>query len=637
MKQNILILIILSTVLLACEPQTGSEEFLAPKIESAEAVVDGLKASFSCAVSDERAESFGFAYGVRGEEMATVMCELENGVFKTETGWLIPGATYDWYAFVRAGESEVRTETQELHIDETPVIPDPGFRNYLLANYDLDKDGEFTYKEALKIKTLHFCSNDWNVTSLKGIEYMPNLEVLICFGAGEWGTAKQDGTDLTPIYGHYYIGPYGGTWPNCWGPLGTLKYLDVSNNPKLTKLELGGNSALGEELGTLDLSHNLALEYLGLGVTWLEYPDISKNTELTFISLGHLRGTLPDLSGLHKVTELRIDNPQDLYIEKIDLDVSQMPDLEILYVTGKVRSLSDLSANPKLRELAISYTPLENMDLSVCPRLELFDATGCGFDVLNVSANPNLKTLYIPGNNLRSIDLSSNTQLEKVVINNNKLTSLSVSSPKLIHMDCYENELVSLDVTLCNQLEWLSCYKNKLESLDVSNNPNLKLLVCWGNSLVSLDVSKNVNMGHLSCGLNKLTSLDVSNLNKMETLICEVNDIQTLDLSGNYSLEWLNCRNCGLTSLDLSDCTRLQYLDCSKNYLPSLDVSNNLLLGQAVHVDEAGLYCVQTTDYFGNNLLKTLYIADGQVIPFVTENRSEEHIPAETNIITKNK
>ena len=607
---------ILSAALLACEPQTGSEEFQAPKIESAEVVVDGLKASFSCTVSDERAESFGFAYGIRGEEKTTVMCELNDGVFETMTGWLVPGETYEWYAFVRAGDSEVRTETQELYIDETPVIPDPGFRNYLLANFDLDKDGEFTSKEAQKIKALQFCSNDWNVTSLKGIEYMPNLEVLICSGAGEWGTAKQDGTDLTPIYGHYYIGPYGGTWPNCWGPLGTLKYVDVSNNPKLKKLELGSNSGLGEELGILDLSHNLALEYIGLAVTWLDYPDISKHTELTFINFGHLHGTLPDLSGLHKVRELRIDNPQDLYIEKIDLDLSQMPDLEKLYVTGKVRSLSDLSANPKLRELAISYTPLENMDLSGCPRLEILDATGCGFGVLNVSANPNLKTLHIPGNNLRSIDLSANTQLETVNINNNKLTSLSVFSSKLKHLDCFQNELVSLDVTGCSQLEWLSCYLNKLKTLDVSNNLNLKLLGCWCNELGSLDVSENVNIVHLSCAGNKLTSLDVSNLHNMEVLRCEGNN---------------------LTSLDLSNCPWLQFLDCSNNNLSSLDVSNNLLFGQAIHVDEAGLYCVQTTDYFGKNLLKTLYVAEGQVIPFVTENRSDKHVPAETNIVIKNK
>lgn len=106
MKQNILILIILSAALLACEPQTGSEEFQAPKIESAEVVVDGLKASFSCTVSDERAESFGFAYGIRGEEKTTVMCELNDGVFETMTGWLVPGETYEWYAFVRAGDSE---------------------------------------------------------------------------------------------------------------------------------------------------------------------------------------------------------------------------------------------------------------------------------------------------------------------------------------------------------------------------------------------------------------------------------------------------------------------------------------------------------------------------------------------------
>jgi len=62
-------------------PETGSEEFLAPEIESATAVVDGTAVIFNCNVSDARAESCGFAYGVLGGELTTVICQFSSSAF----------------------------------------------------------------------------------------------------------------------------------------------------------------------------------------------------------------------------------------------------------------------------------------------------------------------------------------------------------------------------------------------------------------------------------------------------------------------------------------------------------------------------------------------------------------------------
>jgi Leucine-rich repeat (LRR) protein len=93
---------------------------------------------------------------------------------------------------------------------------------------------------------------------------------------------------------------------------------------------------------------------------------------------------------------------------------------------------------------------------------------------------------------------------------------------------------------------------------------NLKLLRCYNNELTTLDVSKNTALTALYCGGNQLTTLDVSNNTALTRLIC------------------------------------------SGNQLTSLDVSNNTAL--------ADLDCNPMNDANGNNLLETIYIANGQVI-----------------------
>ena len=102
--------------------------------------------------------------------------------------------------------------------------------------------------------------------------------------------------------------------------------------------------------------------------------------------------------------------------------------------------------------------------------------------------------------------------------------------------------------------------------------------------------------------------------------------LTSLDVSNNPALEDLACSYTHLTSLDVSNNPALKQLYCYNNQLTSLDVSNNLI---------QNLDCSPMNDDLGNNLLDVLYIASDQIILYVTENRSVDYIPAETQIIVK--
>lgn len=83
--------------------------------------------------------------------------------------------------------------------------------------------------------------------------------------------------------------------------------------------------------------------------------------------------------------------------------------------------------------------------------------------------------------------------------------------PNLRELACYDNQLTSLDVSQHPELQRLQCSKNNLTSLDVSQNPALWILLCSGNQLTSLDVSQNLKLRELDCKNNQLTNLNVEN------------------------------------------------------------------------------------------------------------------------------
>lgn len=310
------------------------------------------------------------------------------------TVWLRTGCT--------PGRGITKDEhTQIRYSDAAPPvpIPDPGFKAYLTAHFDADRNGEISRGEARRIRRIEAFSDEWNIQSLKGIEYMPELTELRC--TGSWID------EPVPDQPYYYQGHY--RWDDCFGPAGTLLEVDVSHNPALTELNVACNAGLGEHMTSLDLRNNPNLEELGLGMTYLPYPDVSRMTKLKVLDLGHLRGTKPELSALTGLRVLILDFPQD---DKTGyaVDVSRCPDLEELNI-ATAGSVSDLSKNPKLRVLRTSFMGLRKLDVSALARLEELACEGNYLETLDLSGNPQLKTLSCQDNRLRSLDVSANPRL----------------------------------------------------------------------------------------------------------------------------------------------------------------------------------------------------------------------------------
>ncbi len=259
--------------------------------------------------------------------------------------------------------------------------------------------------------------DDKSIASLEGIACFGNLATLKCMGNELTTLDLSHNTALVAL--------------NC--VLNQLTSLDVTNNPLLSTLSCWSN-----QLTSLDVSHNTALTYLGCHFNQLASLDVSYNTNL------------------------------------IELNCS-----------NNVLTSLDVSNHTALKAIHCEENMLAGLDVSGCTATEELECWSNRLISLNVSSCTALSSLDCSNNALSTLNVDSNTALRKLSVGNlrggNQLTSLNLSNNTL--------------------LSELNCPFNQLSELDLSNN-NLSSLWCERNNLTSLDVSHNAALTSLSCSSN---------------------------------------------------------------------------------------------------------------------------------------
>ena len=333
----------------------------------------------------------------------------------------------------RTGEILLRTtDVNNLVFLRVPVsqqprpeplhITDAVLKDYVVAHYDTDWDGELSEKEALTVKAIYI--NTDGVESLDQLSLFPNLIALTCCGS-----ESEDGTVN-----------------------GKLKKLDVSGNPLLESLDCRRN-----QLTSIDLSNNKALRDLNVWHNQLKQIALSANAALSEFWCPNNPITRLDLSG----------NP---VLKKL---VCESTDISFL----------DISHCSMLDEIWLRDTPLTSLDLSGNAALRVLYAPDCQLKSLDLSGCPLLEELYLDNNPLTTVDVSKTPKLEILSLMDDGLSTIDVSNnPNLVELSCDNNRLTSLDVFRNTHLASLSCAGNQLTILDVSAIPDLGYLRCDGNA-----------------------------------------------------------------------------------------------------------------------------------------------------------
>lgn len=415
-----------------------------------------------------------------GDAKSTVRLNCANGVKLTGTNtdflMVVPAQKYtggftitintDQGAVVKAVKSDVTLsrsvlypiKTFECKIDHSKdniVFEDANFKAYMVSRHDYDNDGEISYEEALYVTKIEV--NTDNISSIAGIEYMPNLQHLTCRGSLKYNNS-------TKVYDIV---------------CGVLKSLDISKNTKLSYLDASYN-----KLTSLDVRNNIELTTLNCTSNNLSSLDVSNNQKLQDFSCGGNNLSTLDVKNNLELTSL------GCALNKLNLlDLKNNKELTWISCNGNNLSYLDFSNNPKLRILYCDNNNLSSLDFR---------------------SNPELYWLCCGGNDLTSLNLKNNPKLLYVVCDFNNISLLDVSNcPKLQRLLCNYNNLTSLDVSNIMDLQELYCFSNNISSLDISNNTALKLLHATDNPLATLYIYEGQTDGITDLKIPSATNIVV--------------------------------------------------------------------------------------------------------------------------------
>ncbi len=167
-----------------------------------------------------------------------------------------------------------------------------------MMDVDLNKDGKISVNEAQKVKGLDLydyeAEEPFNIKEMPEIKYFTALTHLT-YPYEEETPAQLTSLDLSKNMALEYLA-YVGT---------QLTSLDLSKNTALTHLNCYDN-----QLTSLDLNKNTALTSLYCGNNQLTSLDLSKNTALTSLYCGNNQLTSLDLSKNTALTSLYCGNNQ---------------------------------------------------------------------------------------------------------------------------------------------------------------------------------------------------------------------------------------------------------------------------------------------------------------------------------------
>ena len=293
---------------------------------------------------------------------------------------------------IKGNNSGSSEEKKGIKIDEN-TFPDENFRAYILKK--IDKDGDGYLSETEIAETTSITCADRSISSLKGIEYFVNVQLIDCSGYN-------------------------------------LTQLDVSKNTALEDLLCSENN-----LTQLDVSKNTALEHLDCSENNLTQLDVSKNIYLLGLDCSENNLTQLDVS-------------KNTVLEKLSCQQNNLTQLDVSknvwYLNCYNNNLTqlDVSKNVKLWDLYCSENNLTQLDISKSVELRDLSCAKNNLTQLDVSKNTELQDLDCSGNNLTQLDVSENAKLCELKCYNNNISQLDVSNKSNLRiLSCDRNVQVT--------------------------------------------------------------------------------------------------------------------------------------------------------------------------------------------------
>ena len=333
MKQYVGYILLFATVICAtfisCTKSPGPELFGPPVLGEVRVVAtDYYSMDLQCPVQFSQTEEnplyqteYGFYICPDStlKEPLKVPATLNGSLLEGRVGGLSSGAKYICTPFVRRGEFEARG--MDIKVAPEDPFKDPYFKEYILDNFDADKDGGISEAEAEGVTKIDVVTE--KIIDLAGVELFLNLQELICRGPyNEEFSREMDGV---------------------------LVNLDIRANVNLVYLHCGYN-----KLQKLDVSNNTKLHTLHCYNTMIDSLDLSNNPSIVILEARDcpylVDVKFPEGSGLRSVNLHACD------LASVDLSTLALLDSFSAGWNYRLREF-DFSNNPLLYYLVLSGLP----------------------------------------------------------------------------------------------------------------------------------------------------------------------------------------------------------------------------------------------------------------------------------------
>ncbi len=250
-------------------------------------------------------------------------------------------------------------------------FPDFCFQLYVKERFDTNDDGKLSDRERAdvteiyirRLKQYHLGLECAAPSTLKGIEFFPNLERLDC-------------------------------------AVCRIEYLDLSKNKKLEELNCSFN-----KLMKLNLKNNTQLKILDCLCINLKKLDVSNNRKLQTLHCSCNKLRKLNLEGNAKLKDL------DVSVNKIkELEVTNLKNLIHFECQKNQLKQLDMTHNKKLGYMICNTNKLIELDVSQNTELSYLDCADNAIRQLVMGNNKSLQTLYCEKNQLLTgnINLSQN-------------------------------------------------------------------------------------------------------------------------------------------------------------------------------------------------------------------------------------
>lgn len=306
-------------------------------------------------------------------------------------------------------------------------FPDDNFREYIISNFDKNKDKVLNKEELTLVKEISL--EGYFIQDISGIEYLPYLISLNAAGTYISSIDVSNNINLEKL----------NVSETC------IDRLNVSNNVKLIELK-----AYETWITDIDLTKNINLETLGLSQSCLESLNVTNNTKLKELHANSMDISTIDVSHNTNLETL------DLMCTSISyLDVSKLIKLKYLYLyeCNDLKNIN-LGNKPYLTVLDCEYDRgIKSLDLSMCPKLKSLSCRSNSLETLDLSNNPMMEELWAADCWIDNLILGSSIEWRVLEIDRCHINTLDLTKYKKMRMlDISYTNISSIDITYCPYL-----------------------------------------------------------------------------------------------------------------------------------------------------------------------------------------